>query len=227
MQGPLVLIYFTWFVYLLPRAFSLLCTCPAYNKNGKALARSLFLFSCSLNLITFCMRATFKGAWVNDITKNCSTYRKIPPFVQQFFVYSHMSNRSFLSDKTKSSGKSIEEISFCRSCMEREFWRFDDLRIDLKFGDVRLISAKCLNCLIWLKEFSRIRGKFQKCYLPNISDSKSTFTWDPKWTQTGLKTQTALKACSVYMAIYIKISLHHLSKQWQDPIAHVQMISFN
>ena len=41
-------------MYLLPRAFSLFCTCPAYNKSGKALARSLFLFSCSLNLITFC-----------------------------------------------------------------------------------------------------------------------------------------------------------------------------
>ena len=54
MQGLLVLIYFTWFAYLLPRAFSLLCTCPAYNKSGKALARTLFLISCSLNLITCC-----------------------------------------------------------------------------------------------------------------------------------------------------------------------------
>ena len=42
---------------------------------------------------------------------------------------------------------------------------------------------------------------------------KSTFTWDPKWTQTGLKSQTALKSRSVYMAIYIEISLRHLSKQ--------------
>ena len=31
----------------------------------------------------------------------------------------------------------------------------------------------------------------------------------------------------VYMAIYIKISLRHLSEQEQDPIEHVQMISFN
>ena len=54
MQGLLVLIYFTWFVYLLPRASSLLCTCPAYNQSGKVLARSLFLFGCFLNLITFC-----------------------------------------------------------------------------------------------------------------------------------------------------------------------------
>ena len=30
---------------------------------------------------------------------------------------------------------------------------------------------------------------------------KSTFIWDPKWTQTGLKSQTALKSRSVYMAI--------------------------
>ena len=75
-----------------------------------------------------------------------------------------MSNGSFLSGKTKSSGKGIEEIYFRRSRMEREFWSFDDLRIDLKSGDIRLLSAKCLNRLIWLKEFSRIRGKCQKCY---------------------------------------------------------------
>ena len=47
--------HMTWFVYLLPRAFSLFCTYPAYNKSGKAFARSLFLFSCSLNPITFCV----------------------------------------------------------------------------------------------------------------------------------------------------------------------------
>ena len=55
---------------------------------------------------------------------------------------------------------------------------------------------------------------------------KSTFTWDPKWTQTGLKSQTALKWRSVYMAIYMEISLQQLSKQLQDPIAHVQLIAF-
>ena len=42
---------------------------------------------------------------------------------------------------------------------------------------------------------------------------RSTFTWGPKWTQTGLKSQTALKCRSVYLAIYIEISLRHLSKQ--------------
>ena len=30
---------------------------------------------------------------------------------------------------------------------------------------------------------------------------KCTFTWDPKWTQTVLKSQTAVKCRSVYMAI--------------------------
>ena len=34
----------------------------------------------------------------------------------------------------------------------------------------------------------------------------------PKWIQTGLKSQTALKCRSVYMAIYMEISLQ-LSKQ--------------
>ena len=37
-----------------------------------------------------------------------------------------------------------------------------------------------------------------------------------KWTQTGLKSQTALKCCSIYMAIYTEISLQQLSKQWKD-----------
>ena len=42
---------------------------------------------------------------------------------------------------------------------------------------------------------------------------KSTFTWHLKWTQTSLKSQTTLKCCSVYMAIYMAISLQQLSKQ--------------
>ena len=49
----------------------------------------------------------------------------------------------------------------------------------------------------------------------------------PERSQTGLKSQTALKYCSVYMAIYMEISLWQLSKQYYDSIAHVQMISFN
>ena len=43
--------------------------------------------------------------------------------------------------------------------------------------------------------------------------NKSTFTWDPKRTQTGLKSQTALKCRFVYMAIYMEISQQQLSKQ--------------
>ena len=57
------------------------------------------------------------------------------------------------------------------------------------------------------------------------SQFMSTFTWDPKWTQTALKSQTTLKCCSAYVAIYLEISLQQLSKQ--DSIAHVQIISFN
>ena len=34
-----------------------------------------------------------------------------------------------------------------------------------------------------------------------------------KWTQTGLKSQTALKCRSIYMAIHMEISLQQLSKQ--------------
>ena len=41
-------------------------------------------------------------------------------------------------------------------------------------------------------------------------DKKSTFTWDPKLTQTGLKSQTVLKSRSVYMAI-----LPHLTLKFQ------------
>ena len=115
----------------------------------------LFLFC--LNLITF-----RGGAWVNDITKNPGDYREVTHFVRELFVYSHISNGSLLSGKTKSSGKSIEEIwYFPMNRMERQFWRFDDSRVDLKFCDIRIMSVKCLNCLIWLKECPRIQGKFQ------------------------------------------------------------------
>ena len=81
-----------------------------------------------------------------------------------------MSNGRLLSGKTKSSGKGIEEIYFRRNRMDRQFWRFDESPVDLKFCGIRIIS-KCLNYLIWLNEFSRIPGKFHKCYIPNISDS--------------------------------------------------------
>ena len=72
-------------------------------------------------------RATFRGgAWVYDVTKNCGAYRQIPPFVPELFVYSRMSNGSLLSGKSKSSGKGIEEICFCRNHLDQQFSRFDD-----------------------------------------------------------------------------------------------------
>ena len=59
--------------------------------------------------------------------------------------------------------------------------------------------------------------------------SRITFTWDPEWTQTSLKSQTTLKSQSIYMAIslwptlrlspfkncsiYMAISVQQLSKQ--------------
>ena len=42
---------------------------------------------------------------------------------------------------------------------------------------------------------------------------RSTFKWYVKWTQTGLKSETTLKCCSVYMTFYMDISLLQLSKQ--------------
>ena len=114
-------------------------------------------------------RVTLRGgAWVND---NCGAYHEIPPFVPELFVYSYTNNGSLLSGKTKSPGKGIEEIYFRWNRMDRQFWRFDDSPVDLKFCGIRIMSVKCVNCLIWLKEFSQIRGRFQKCYIPNISDS--------------------------------------------------------
>ena len=66
-------------------------------------------------------RATFRGAWVNGITKNCGAYREILPFVPELFVYPHMSNGSLLSGKTKTSGKGIEETYLRKNRMDWEF----------------------------------------------------------------------------------------------------------
>ena len=66
-------------------------------------------------------RTTFRGdAWVNDITINFRAYREISPLLAELFVFSHMSNSSLLSGKTKSSEKGIEEIYFRRKRMDRE-----------------------------------------------------------------------------------------------------------
>ena len=44
----------------------------------------------------------------------------------------------------------------------------------------------------------------------NVADSGMIH---PKWTQTNLKSQTALKCRSVYMATYMEISPRQFSKQ--------------
>ena len=131
----------------------------------------LFFKSDNISLTTF-----REHAWVNGITKNCGAYREISPLIPKLFVYSHMTNGSLLSGKTE-LGKGIEERHFRRKRMDREFWRFDSSPVDLKLCNIRIISVKFLNCLIWLKEISRIRGKFQKCYLPNISGSKTRLSF--------------------------------------------------
>ena len=82
------------------------------------------------------------GTWVNDITKYCCTYREILSLLLELFVYSHMSNYSLLSGKKKKSfRKGIEEIYFCKNCMDRQFLRFDDSRADLKSCDNRIMTA--------------------------------------------------------------------------------------
>ena len=130
------------------------------------------MFNCSLNLITF------RSPHLED-TLESMTLPKTAALIVKF----HSCSQSFSStliwltaafcQAKQSSGKGIEEIYFGRKRMDREFWRSDSSPVDLKLCDIRIISIKCLNYLIWLKEISRIRGKFQKCYLPNISGSKT------------------------------------------------------
>ena len=72
-----------------------------------------------------------------------------------------------------------------------------------------------------------LRGELlHRFVLVNFSknDQKSSMTDD----SVLLRAQAAF----VYMAIYMEISLRNfmeisLSKQWQDPVAHVEMIFFN
>ena len=64
-----------------------------------------------------------------------------------------------------------------------------------------------------IKQAPPINFWILKIYENLLLATRSLFTWDPKWTQTGLKSQTALKCRSVYMAIYMEISLRQLSKQ--------------
>ena len=136
------------FVYLLPETF--LFAAPTLHILERKGYCKEFLFVQLFFKSDNALRTTFRvGAWVNDIIKNCGAYREIPPFVPELFVYSHMSNGSLLSGKTKSSGKGIEEIWYLRrNRMDPQFWRFDDSRVDWKFWDIRIMSLRCLNCLI-------------------------------------------------------------------------------
>ena len=136
------------FVYLLPWAFSILLYAPTLHIiEWKGFCKEFLFIQLFFKFDNILCTAFRGGAWVNEITKNCGAYRKIPPFVPELFVYSHMSNGS-LSGKTKSSGKVIEEIYFRRNCMDQKFLIFDDSRVDLKFFSLRMRSVKCLNCLI-------------------------------------------------------------------------------
>ena len=55
------------------------------------------------------------------LPKTSRAYREISPLLPDLFVFSHMSNTSLLSGKTKSSEKGIEEIYFHRKRIDREF----------------------------------------------------------------------------------------------------------
>ena len=79
--------------------------------------------------------------WANDITKYCGAYCEILSLLLELSVYSHRSNDSLLSGKTKSFGKGTEEIYFCKNRMDRQFLGFDDSRTDLKFCDNRMMSV--------------------------------------------------------------------------------------
>ena len=124
------------------------------------------MFNCSLNLITF------RPPHLEDTLETAALIAQLYPSSWIFSSTFIWLTPAFFQAK-QSSVKGIEEIYFHRNCMDREFWRFDGSPVDLTLCDIRIMSVKCLNCLIWLKKVSRIRGKFQKFYLLNISDSKS------------------------------------------------------
>ena len=143
------------FVYVLPRAF-LFSALTVHIIEWKSSSKELLfvqLFFKPDNI----SRTTFRGdTWVNDSTKNFCSYREISPLLPELFVFSHLSNSSILSGKTRSYEKGIEEIYFRRKRMDREFWRFDGSPVDLKFCDIRIMSVKCLDCLFWLKKFRKL-----------------------------------------------------------------------
>ena len=129
------------------------------------------MFICSSNLITFHPpRLEDTPQWIT-LSKTAALIAKFYPCSRSFSSTLIWLTAAFFQAK-QSSGKGIEEIYFRRKRIDRDFWRFDSSPVDLKLCNIRIMSVKWLNYLIWLKNVSRIRGKFQKCYLPNISDSK-------------------------------------------------------
>ena len=141
---------------------------------------SFFLFNCSLNLITF------RPHHLED-TPELMTLPKSVALIAKF----HSCSRSISStliwlmaaffQAKQSYGKGIKEIYLRRKHMDREFGRFDSSPVDLKLCDIRIMSVKCVKCLIWLKKVSRIRAnsrnvisqifqtaKFAKVYLAVI-----------------------------------------------------------
>ena len=77
---------------------------------------------------------------------------------------------AFFQAKQRVLERTLKKYIFCRKRMERQFWRFDDSRVDLGFCGIRIISVKCLNCLIWSKEFSWIRVREMSFNLAVISE---------------------------------------------------------
>ena len=154
-------IFYLYFTYSAP-------TLHIIDPNGSC---KEFLFVQLLFKSDNISRATVRGGtWVNDITKCCGAYHEILSLLLELFVNSHMSNDSLLSGKTKSFGKGIEEIYFCKNRMDRQFIRVDYSRADLKLCDNRITSVNFCTAQIGWGNFHEFRAN-SKVYLPNISDS--------------------------------------------------------
>ena len=67
-------------------------------------------------------------------------------------------------------------------------------------------SRNVLTCKFTMNQRGRVIDSAPQTYFRDLvwETIKSRFTWDPKRTQSGLKYQTALKSCFVYMAISLQ-----------------------
>ena len=79
-------------------------------------------------------------------------------------------------------------------CQQTHFCSFLIFFSIHNFSWISLLQVK-----LWYNMFSRI-----------------TFTWDSKWTQTSVKSQTALKSCSVYMAILLIYMFTLFTRQFRQ-----------